>query len=192
MKKYFALFLFTVMLFTWTFASAQTSGKAFTFRNGITWGMTPAEVEAAEGTEGQAYSLNGLGMMQYTQAKVSKFSAVLFYVFNPSSLIMSGYMIDPASEETFEYLRTALSTVYGSESDQDYESFVQVMQYLNPTAYTENEAMAFPLAKWEAPDGTWIWMVWENVERTNVIEIMYVSPEAQAQAIYETVNTSGL
>ena len=193
MKKAFSIFLIAAMLFTCTLASADMQTNSFVFRNGIVWGMSQKEVTASESTKGQAYALNDLELLQYLNVSMSKFTATLFYVFDDSQLSMAGYMVESGSQETFDYLGSALCQVYGSTQTEIETEFIDVLNYLNPSLYTEEEVAGFPMALWTTPDGTDIWMVWENVERSNVVEVIYVSPAVKEKIAQKNAfNTNGL
>lgn len=93
---------------------------AFTFR-GLTWGMTPDEVQAVEGEfdlmESASYTLSG-GLLE--DARVSKFDAEITYYFIENGLAGTGisiYTSDAGWEADADYLVQALTILYGEPRD---------------------------------------------------------------------------
>lgn len=92
----------------------------FTFR-GLTWGMTPDEVQAVEGKfdlmESASYTLSG-GLLE--EARVSKFDAEMTYYFIENGLAGTGitvYTSDDGWEADANYLVQALTILYGEPRD---------------------------------------------------------------------------
>lgn len=95
---------------------------AFTFR-GLTWGMTPDEVQAVEGEfdlmESASYTLSG-GLLE--DARVSKFDAEITYYFIENGLAGTGisiYTSDAGWEADADYLVQALTILYGEPQGAD-------------------------------------------------------------------------
>lgn len=98
---------------------AINEDSAFTFRNGLRWGMTQAEVLAAEGRteydEVDPLSSTATACELYDMT-VSRFEASVSHLFVDGRLV--GTNIFPVlqsgdAEEDIEYLKQALTTVYG-------------------------------------------------------------------------------
>ena len=70
----------------------MTEKKAFSFRNGITWGMKPEEVQAAENTETDIRTSSEWAVMLTAEpVSVSRFTADLVYMFYQNALRMITY-----------------------------------------------------------------------------------------------------
>ena len=120
MKKIVAILLAVLTLCT-CFACAEES--AFTFRNGLHWGMTPEEVLAAEGrtafdAEGSLGPITkALLLADISVSKYTASGACLFVDGKLAGILIDPYMMVNNNEEDVEYLRQALSTVYGAAAD---------------------------------------------------------------------------
>lgn len=115
MKKIVAILLAALML-CGCMACAE---EVFTFRNGLRWGLTPAEVLAVEGRaeyEESAQSSYTCTVTTLDDLTVSKFEAEIVYLFVDNGLACLEIEPDLWHEydaEEIEYLKQALALVYG-------------------------------------------------------------------------------
>ena len=107
MKRFFAVLLSALLLFT---CAACAEAPGFTFRNGLHWGMSPAEVLAAEGRDeaGDEFSTYRMYGMTLEDLALSKFEAEITYLFVDGKL--AGLECDPDlwlefDDEDIEYLK---------------------------------------------------------------------------------------
>jgi len=114
-KRFLAILLFALLIFP-SFACAEE--PVFAFRNGLHWGMSPAEVLAAEGRDeaGDEFSTYRMYGMTLEDLALSKFEAEITYLFVDGKL--AGLECDPDlwfefDDEDIEYLKQALTIVYG-------------------------------------------------------------------------------
>lgn len=115
MKRFFAVLLSALLLFT---CAACAEAPGFTFRNGLHWGMSPAEVLAVEGRDeaDDEFSTYRTYTMELEELELSKFEADIGYLFVDGKL--AGLEIDPDlwfefDDEDIAYLKEALTIVYG-------------------------------------------------------------------------------
>ncbi|MBR6667875.1 MAG: hypothetical protein IKL25_05895 [Clostridia bacterium] len=192
MKKIIAALLAALMLCT-CFACAEES--AFTFRNGLHWGMTPDEVLAVEGRT-EYWDFDELSytasITELEDLMVSKFEADIVYFFVEGKLAC--VEIDPAlwheyDAEDIEYLKQALSIVYG-EADPNLPVPATVAALMEMSDYTV-------VCGWQPTEDTYIGIMsngnyielgYFNVNVDFVAEMMSVAPTPTP----EPINTNGL
>lgn len=188
MKKIVAILLAVLTLCT-CFACAEES--AFTFRNGLHWGMTPEEVLAAEGrtafdAEGSLGPITkALLLADISVSKYTASGACLFVDGKLAGILIDPYMMVNNNEEDVEYLRQALSTVYGAAADLPVTATVQAL--LDAAGYV-------PLYAWQPTADSYICIVlgdpfygicYLNTE----VDFFNAAPAAPAS---EKINTNGL
>lgn len=130
MKRCIILVILACVLFVST-GVAEDSEK-FVFRNGITWGMSPEEVQECEEallfpTEDSKDHYVSPGVY------VSKYKAVLTLQFKNEQLFMIVYSFQDDSKQTYEvidYLYEALSLKYGDSVNTTFEEVDDVNRFL--------------------------------------------------------------
>ena len=153
---------------------AGSGEEPFTFRGGITWGMSQAEVTAAEGEQARSNRNESRIYIYYDPVTVSSVrTAILGYLFSweKDSLQAAWYALKEASQETYDSLREAYSLKYGEEKEADAEQYGAVYRKVYGI---EPMTRAGTLCCWDAPGGTRIWM---SMEEDGVMLILYASPE---------------
>ena len=127
MKKIFSLFLIAMLLLACLPALAEDA-PAFSFRGGLTWGMTADQVIAIEGVEPDAaeeYS-HHISKLVFHNRTVSAYTCTITYWFVDGGLAQSEILLD----ENWNYLEfkqpqivtdlsLALSTVYGETINEE-------------------------------------------------------------------------
>ena len=192
MKRIVAILLAALML-CGSFACAEA--PAFTFRNGLHWGMTPAEVLAVEGRAAADYEVE----MSYTamamlleDLKLSKFEAVITYLFVDGKLAMLD--IEPSlwleyDAEDIEYLKQALSIVYGPVDEMlPVPAYVQSLMEANSYAVTCGWQPAADTYIAVLSNGRYIELGYFDVNVDFVAELKSVAPTPTP----EPINTFGL
>ena len=212
MKKPISILLCLVILFSVLPRCFAGNEDEFVFRDGITWGMSVAEVKEHEkpriaeelNTEGSNYTYIG-----YEGVPVSSYpNANLFYMFKNGMLYGAIYSLDNASDQTVDYILDALSSKYGVPGKLGYTEVVKIMLYLYDLAVQTASAdswewfdpnnvdeslgvteatkgtVRLPGSSWELPDGTYI--VYPDKSLSGIPLLLYFSPEK------DQYNTSGL
>lgn len=136
MKKIVAAILAALLLLTCLPALAET--PAFTFRGGMTWGMTPEQVIAIEGATPyatEAYSHHITKVVFHNRA-VSAYNCTITYWFVDGGLAMSEIVLEDSwnhleykTPQTVTDLSNALSTVYGTAITEDTLNTVPAADY---------------------------------------------------------------
>ncbi len=173
MKKTAAFLLIALVLFAAFGAAAQTA--PFTFRNGIQWGMSPEEVQAAEAAEPAVSQEMDSGYLinLYTGAAVSNYSATLEYVFLKDALKLAVYdFTGNVAEKDFSYLSGALGSVYGEAEPIGPEAIYDVLNAIVPDAYDLNALTG--CIHWPLDSATDIYMFYYTEDQ---FSIMYVSED---------------
>ena len=160
----------------------MTEKKAFSFRNGITWGMTPEQVGAAENTEMETRtSPEWAVMLTAAPVSVSRFTADLVYIFYQNALRMITYEFQKdCSTLNFQYLTGALCSLYGEQKDTDPAVVRVLMDAVNPGRYT-TEGLTRAYA-WVTADGT---AVFQYQYAPDSFGVMYAAPELGG-GLYQT------
>lgn len=193
MKKIVAILLAVLML-CGSFACAEA--PAFTFRNGLHWGMTPAEVLAVEGRaaadDESEVSYTAMAIL-LEDLKLSKFEADITYLFVDGKL--AALEIDPSlwleyDAEDIEYLKQALSIVYGpADETLPVPAYVQkCLMEANEYAVTCGWQPAADTYVAVLSNGRYIELGYFNVNVDFVAELQTVAPTPTP----EPINTFGL
>lgn len=156
----------------------STPSESFTFRGGITWGMSREEVTALE-KEASFSEIdlgNYLSLSSSGPVRLSRYEANLAYLFSGDTLVMAAYGINESSPEVSEGLKQAYDTKYGEEQEASVEVFYGLLQKTGALPFSEEDIRESTLYRWDAAGGTQVWMVLENES----LVILYVSPEALA------------
>ena len=161
---------------------------AFQFRNGITWGMTPEQVQQTEPTP-MIERKQDLWSVLYTQSRVevSRYAADLVFMFRENSLKMITYDFgSSAGDGSYGYLIGALSEVYGEGLTPEAGQIVALMDQIYPGFYTA-ERLTTPHG-WIANDGTQVYLYYYA---DGAYAILYASPDMSAPGS-GSYNTTGL
>ena len=118
MRKTVVILLAMLMICT-CLACAEES--AFTFRNGLHWGMSPADVEAAEGQAfSSSYTDLGLALGILDSTFGSRFESTLGFIFLDDRLIALSAIPDlwvEDDQEDIAFLIQELSVLYGAADE---------------------------------------------------------------------------
>lgn len=134
---------------------------SFTFRNGLHWGMTEAEVFQAEGNPKVVGSASIGSHIKYSQVSttLSKFKVYGSFFFVDDGLALAEFF-GKASAEDVDYLINALSMVYGEANmDDGINSLLAMALQANNVPMEGYQTAA---ASWYLPDGTLIQLFKNN------------------------------
>ena len=157
--------------------------EAFSFRNGVSWGMTPEQVSALEEMPmEQRTSADWAVMITVEPAPVSRFSADLVYIFYQNALRMITYQFQQdCSTLNYQYLTGALSVKYG-ESKEAKPAVIKGWMDRIYQNYYRQELIRNAL-EWNAEDGTSIYLYYYT---ENAYAILYVCPVSGGAGSYDT------
>ena len=168
-------------VFNMTAPTATPAPNAFRFRDGIRWGMAAEQVAALETTPMTERALQYWSVLMTDQkVVVSRVTADLIFMFREDRLMMISYEFQKGSQDQFDYLSKALTTVYGQKRESDAMTVKALMDAVNPDLYRADKITQ--VGSWTAQDGTMIYMYYFSA---NDFAITYVSPE-QGTKIYQT------
>ena len=169
-------------------ATEQPAAGAFRFRDGVTWGMSTAQVQMTEHEKMTERTLNDWAIMVTDgKTQVSRCRADLIYMFYHDRLLMITYEFQQTDNGgDYEYLTGALSTVYGEKKSPDAAAIKFIMDRVYPNRY-KTEWIMKPWV-WTAQDGTFVYLYYYA---ENAFAIMYVCPEL-IQGGYGVYQTEGL
>lgn len=171
----------------------QDGSAAFVFRNAVTWGMSLAEVTAAEGNPVRDLDENDDYCIYYDPVKVSSVSnAILGYSFRKPSdtLISAWYAIKEAPQDTCDYFEKAYTLKYGEPKEADPEAFVTKFNLIHDDQKTTSDFRAGSFRRWEGPGETDIWMAVRN--DGNLLLMIYFSPDVSSEPRTEELNLNGI
>ena len=161
MKKALAMVLILLMLF-----SACAESSSFSFRNGISWGMSPEDVLKAEGDP--AHETDEDDDTLKIEIKDVDFGSIkcdLEYAFLDDMLFMAVMEFDTRNAQvSFNDLRVKLTQTYGEPGE--FSDAVKA-------ELTEDEiAELDTITSWKLADGTDIWLMEDSEDQE--IQIMFV------------------
>ena len=196
MKKWLSILLCLFLLLNCCLVFAEQAESSadlpdndeFIFRDGIRWGMNEEEVIALEGEERERSVEMGFSAMMYEDVQISKYQGMLIYAFLEDQLVFSAYGIEDADEEMFDYLKTALETVYGKESEEFAEEIIPILNLLTGKEFQAENVQARPFVIWEAAENTRICLFKDS----DLLIVLYVSPDFSDLFFSEEINTTGL
>ena len=162
-------------------ATATPAPKAFRFRDGIRWGMNMQQVRALETEPMTERSMQSWSIM-LTDGKVavSRFTADLVFMFREDRLLMASYEFAQGTQDAFQYLGGALSSLYGEKADAEPLKIKALMDAINPNRYKIE--LIQQASCWSTGDATTVYLYYYS---QNDFAIMYVSPELGSR-IYQT------
>lgn len=160
MKRVLLFLMLTALLLS-TGGIGAWAEDAFSIRNGITWGMSSAEVEQREGGEEEAYRTeydNGCTRLWYEDKSVSRFPCELRYAFYNDRLYLVEYSLpyyfwEMERVRINAYLDNALTALYGPGYTASYPELMDVTDVLNVTEYYVPEEMVNTVIR-DLEDGT--------------------------------------
>lgn len=161
--------------------TATPAPNAFRFREGIRWGMNKQQVKALETEPMTERSMQNWSIMLTDgRVAVSRYTADLVFMFREDRLLMISYEFPQGTQDSFQYLTGALTSLYGEMKEAEPLKIKYLMDVINPNRYKiENIRQAFC---WENEDGTTIYLYYFSAAD---FAIMYVSPELGSR-IYQT------
>lgn len=153
--------------------TATPAPNAFRFRDGIRWGMNKLQVKALETEQMNERSMQNRSVM-FTDSKVavSKFTADLVFMFLEDRLMMISYDFQRGTQDSYQYLAGALSSLYGERTEAEPMKIKALMDTIDPNRY-KTEMIAQPCG-WTYGDGTTVYLYYYT--QTD-FAIMYASPE---------------
>ena len=160
-----------------TAASAQEASDSFVVRDGITWGMSEAEVTALEGDGYQSEEQNGLTLVYYPAVRLGDYEAHLIYAFASDRLQKAFYGVEQPDQEMFDSLKQNCRDAYGEEKETAPEALLALMDGLQPGAVTMETVQGWEVCRWDAADGMEVGLIWEKHDDDFRIELACVSPE---------------
>ena len=167
-------------------AAPQAEAEPFTFRGGITWGMSPEEVIALEGEEYSEMENNGHPIIGYLDVEISQYKGGLVYFFDDNQLALCVYSItDGNLNEEYDYLKKVYSGKYGEAQDFEWKKFKIFMNNINLPLH--EETCVYTLCKWILADGTQIWLGQQDPDG---IFIFYIEPGSRF--LVEELNYTGI
>lgn len=163
MKRLLAFML--IMLLT---VSACAEGDVFTLRNGITWGMSPDEVLAAEGNpkhELDDQDDDGVQTLELKGVTHGGAKCDIEYEFLYDALFLATIEYDTEEADvTFEQIEAAMTKSFGEPG-----AFSDAIKsLLSDEDLSELDAVS----SWALKDGTHVWLMEDAREHS--IEIMLV------------------
>ena len=152
MKKACSLLLAFVICIGLTAAQAE----GFTFRSGVSWGASEAEIRTLENAESApVYSLGSFTNIELAGTSVSRYQAVLSYLFLDSRLAIAFYDFGAAQAQDpgcFQYLTGALTTKYGMPEVTDPARASQILDHIAEGQFPAGSLSDF--SGWSLSDGT--------------------------------------
>jgi len=155
----------------------QADSGSFVFRDRITWGMSESEVTGLEGEGYQSEEQDGVRLIYYPAVRLGAYEAHLVYAFASDRLRMAFYGFDHPDQEMFDSLKLICSRQYGEEKETAPEELWALMDGLKSGAFDPETVKEWEYSRWDAPEGTAVWLVWEKHGDVFRIEEICVSPE---------------
>ena len=158
--------------------------KAFSFRNGVEWGMNPQQVAAIENVPmEQRTSSDWAVMLTAEPVSVSRFTADLVYIFYQNALRMITYEFQTdCSTLNYQSLAGALSSLYGESKDANTVIIKSWMDRIYQNYY--NQELMHDARVWTTEDGTTVYLYYFTGE---MYAILYICPGSDSPgADYET------
>ena len=189
MKKVLITLICLMMLFSCVPAVSEENDE-FLFRGNIKWGMSREEVADLEGEE---YYVREIGIstgLFYENISISKYYGDLGYGFVNNRLVFCIYGLFIGREE-FDYLKTALISVYGEEQDTSIDEFSEFILTIDPDIELPPNYSEFPICKWTAAEDTSIYLLQED----SCLEIYYISADymnTDAETVDDGIDITGL
>lgn len=188
MKKTIIIFLLTALMTTSLFIpvygeGSQTvdlNGSLFSFRNGITFGMSENEVRQTEEKNGQVDQDNWSSeevsswyvIYPKDRIKVSSYEGALMYFFQNDQMEAAAYDIHPDNISTaYETITEAITKVYGESKAIDPATVADLMDCFIQGYYTESDIDS-PLL-WEL-DNVCIYQFYYG---TDSFVVFYINPD---------------
>ena len=150
------------------------ASDVFTFRNGIRWNASSAEVQALEPVP-MIERTKDMWSVLYPQSRVevSMYFADMTFMFYQNQLKMISYDFGSDSASgSYQYLTGALTSVYGQNTETDPLEIVSAMDRIYPGYYTAERLSQ--VYGWRSGDGTGIYLYYYA---DNSFAILYVSPD---------------
>ena len=151
----------------------MTEKKAFSFRNGVAWGMNPQQVSLTEEIPMEKRSSPDWSVMITAEpVKVSRYTADLVYMFYQDALRMITYEFrTDCTTLNYQYLTGALCSVYGEGSEASPAEIKRWMDLVYQDYYQEERIRQ--ALKWTSEDGTRIFLYYFT---ETTYAILYVCP----------------
>ncbi len=161
-----------------------TERKAFSFRNGVTWGMNPQQVMDAENVAMDLRSSSEWSVMiTSAPVAVSRFAADLVYMFYQDALRMITYEFqkENCTSLNYQYLTGALCSVYGDSKDANPLVIKSWMDRIYQDYYRQEKIAR--AKEWSAEDGTSIFLYYYTEDK---YAILYICPVSSSTSGYDT------
>ena len=149
--------------------------KAFSFRNGVSWGMNPQQVETIEDVAMQKRTSSDWSVMVTAEpVTVSRFTADLVYMFYQDALRMITYEFrTDCSMLNYQYLTGALCSVYGESREADPAVIKGWMDRIYQNYYRQE--LIHQAVEWTSEDGTKIFLYYYTEQNYAILYICPVS-----------------
>ena len=149
--------------------------KVFSFRNGVSWGMNPQQVETIEDVAMQKRTSSDWSVMVTAEpVTVSRFTADLVYMFYQDALRMITYELrTDCSMLNYQYLTGALCSVYGESREADPAVIKGWMDRIYQNYYRQE--LIHQAVEWTSEDGTKIFLYYYTEQNYAILYICPVS-----------------
>ncbi len=152
MKKTLLIILMLALSIT-----AACAEATFTFRNGIVWGMSAADVTAAEGRECDIeYPFDEeKSLLFFENTTVSKYTSDMQFLFWGDQLrlvVYDFYGYSATDADGFTYLLGAMDSSYGASTAADPAEIASVLNNVVPELYLAEELTDCHV--WQLTDAT--------------------------------------
>ena len=159
MRKISAFVLVFALLAGVLSCPAFAAGQ-FSFREGITWDMSPEEVKQIEGKvieDGEWARDNGITTLDYDKNVSRFFARECFLFFNDRLYGVHyefGYPNEEGETEIYVYLKRAMTSLYGESRFASYEDLDRFAKVMEPVETWDYGNEPDKLVLWDLPDDT--------------------------------------
>jgi hypothetical protein len=129
------------------FACASAAASSFSFRSGVTWDTTPAQMLAAEGLQEGDGSYNRQEYGDYTYFYLK--TADIYYVFRGEQPVMAYSLPSP---DAFSAELERLTALYGPPADITADTVATLLNLVIPDSAGPGDITG--LSAWRLSDGT--------------------------------------
>ena len=151
---------------------AATAVPPFTFRGGVTWGMSREQVKGLEPVQLTERSQGNWSILYpASPVEVSRYQADLVYMFYEDALKMITYDFGSGGGSAdYAYLTGALDSVYGDHTEPDPGIVVGVMDQIYPGYYTTERLSS--VRGWAAGEDTRVYLYYYGENAYGILYVM--------------------
>lgn len=150
----------------------KTDSGKFVFRGSITWGMSEEEVKKMEGDNYTRTDVKNFDGILYSGVHISRYIGALAFYFSSDGLEFCLYAVSNTDQGTYDYLKTALDSVYGDELEtsghEAYEKMSRWYEEFNEEADFSDDYVT----KWSTAEDTEIYLI----KTSKLLFVAYFSP----------------